>query len=1586
SRLLAEAVQGLVGVAIAFGMDRLEDAVIDEDDEGQKDKYQTLGLRLVGFLGTLVLAEGASALGRSSGSADGASLEGGSVLSAFGDTFYRGGATFALQLGNNFLRANGTMPSGWEYGKGSFDSIEQMVRFYEQAGERAGWGMDSISKIRGLRKQLDENEDLTDEQKHYYFFMGVSNITKKAKDEWAIDQVNTNLAGGFVNNDMFIEGGIVTNIKSTLGMLLSKFQKPEITKDLLGFTYYRWALEKTGEVEIDGKTAKALEKLEGEAKQAGEEQSKKVDRYAYYLYKTSDVKIDTNIIAEETEVSIAGVGPAGWEIAKIQPGFGRVSFGMVLDDGLMKKLGISEGDIRDGLVKNENGDVDLAKTRDSLSPDTVVGIENLLRLFKEDKGLDQIFNTTVYLGEGKTDPRSVKMEYFRSAGEVSPWTAKIFKYNAPETKQSGGQVVEKSKTVYSLGFQPDYLNPKGAEEANPTWLIGRFNASAAVYGYDRTPGVKDEKEHILEFESAAGFRWASKLPGSIEQGLPLGEMGIAPAVKFGKMNANPRVLAVYGDKTYYARQGSQGGAFQAINDLVGSFISERSFRYDSIVGALDEGYVISTFEKWGEEPGVDKTGLVRLAGGGQQPSTLMIFSVNKDRKIEMDPQTLEIKEKEGVNALNGLGVLDLFTAGISPLEILRGNIATGSFSPEQMAAYEASWKKLDDKARQLVMKLGTDKKVLKELLDIVNSYIAQNGAASATPEGLEAFVNSKEEAKSAVGNHMGEVKDLLGLQQALEEVKKLNPLDAGQTRFARARMFLPAEDGTHPSATTASFFQQGVIDELTVEALHQYYVKESDNPTPPEVKFVKPGTSTVADAETLDSPFGVLPKYASLSESIAGGDIFYKDGQLADYTAIGTSGTIFNLDVSSGRAMAYTVDAARKINVPEAFDKRFKTEYAGDYKMQIFSNRSGVMAGEGSILNYGNNFGWTIGGLNDSEIKNAIAVHDGLNVRYFGTEGKEGSEVTFLQTRTFREYKPTADIERNATLTEIKDGKTEVVGLIHKMDTKVFELSSFEIGGGFRFSLEGKGSDFKDTSIAPLYRFATSDGATITVKLPDEPDARVLKADVSLDFSEKDDGTFLRLSNLRGDYDVKAEAAGNNSVEFRKGQNLVIPIISALGRATIREQEKTVDPALIGEIAKKASTEQQPIDASQVVASHFVSAEFMDKTAAPGASAVLVEAKAGNDGKKQFVLYVLEAENEAEPKDLGPVQVMVSLDEFLQRGKIALGEGEKQQPVVFSTASIKDANGNVITGLTAETARTALESAAKKDPSRAVFVEQVLVLSSEDEESKKMVLAQFPEGTQAGILGKTLFLTPEALQDLANVSFSQPLNPSQIVEVSAADGSSRKVLSDPSLSAEDAIFAAGVIQQQLVSTAKVEDAGFFSKFTHIGIVEDDQIMGGQIAISFEGDVALITKSGLAKIKEAQETGESFLGLLDRGRINSEDQNFQNLGFVGTLAKADPLAEITFENGGKANVIAVDFQKGKIPEVLEARDENGTLIGQALVEKAEPRLSYLYNPLQQGYQEDIIAGFDMSGRLFVPSTMPVSIFKEVQETALPAGAP
>jgi hypothetical protein len=58
---------------------------------------------------------------------------------------------------------------------------------------------------------------------------------------------------------------------------------------------------------------------------------------------------------------------------------------------------------------------------------------------------------------------------------------------------------------------------------------------------------------------------------------------------------------------------------------------------------------------------------------------------------------------------------------------------------------------------------------------------------------------------------------------------------------------------------------------------------------------------------------------------------------------------------------------------------------------------------------------------------------------------------------------------------------------------------------------------------------------------------------------------------------------------------------------------------------------------------------------------------------------------------------MVFLNEFLQRGKIALGEGEKQQPVVFSTASIKDANGNVITGLTAETARTALESAAKKD-------------------------------------------------------------------------------------------------------------------------------------------------------------------------------------------------------------------------------------------------------------------------------------------------
>jgi hypothetical protein len=36
------------------------------------------------------------------------------------------------------------------------------------------------------------------------------------------------------------------------------------------------------------------------------------------------------------------------------------------------------------------------------------------------------------------------------------------------------------------------------------------------------------------------------------------------------------------------------------------------------------------------------------------------------------------------------------------------------------------------------------------------------------------------------------------------------------------------------------------------------------------------------------------------------------------------------------------------------------------------------------------------------------------------------------------------------------------------MTADVFEVSSFKIAGGFGYSLEGKGSDFKDTSIAPL--------------------------------------------------------------------------------------------------------------------------------------------------------------------------------------------------------------------------------------------------------------------------------------------------------------------------------------------------------------------------------------------------------------------------------------------------------------------------------------------------------------------------------------
>jgi hypothetical protein len=85
----------------------------------------------------------------------------------------------------------------------------------------------------------------------------------------------------------------------------------------------------------------------------------------------------------------------------------------------------------------------------------------------------------------------------------------------------------------------------------------------------------------------------------------------------------------------------------------------------------------------------------------------MIFSPDKEHQIEMNAQTLEIKESDGVKALSGLGVLDISTVGISPLELFQGKIAKingKAIKPEEAEAYQKAWDKLDAEARQAVMK------------------------------------------------------------------------------------------------------------------------------------------------------------------------------------------------------------------------------------------------------------------------------------------------------------------------------------------------------------------------------------------------------------------------------------------------------------------------------------------------------------------------------------------------------------------------------------------------------------------------------------------------------------------------------------------------------------------------------------------------------------------------------------------------------------------------------------------------------------------------------------------------------------------
>jgi hypothetical protein len=76
------------------------------------------------------------------------------------------------------------------------------------------------------------------------------------------------------------------------------------------------------------------------------------------------------------------------------------------------------------------------------------------------------------------------------------------------------------------------------------------------------------------------------------------------------------------------------------------------------------------------------------------------------------------------------------------------------------------------------------------------------------------------------------------------------------------------------SRLTTTFFQQGVIGSLSKPDIQKYYAKPrgDDGPKP---KFVYPGTSTVADAETLDSPFrGSFLNMPLLPKGFEGGICF----------------------------------------------------------------------------------------------------------------------------------------------------------------------------------------------------------------------------------------------------------------------------------------------------------------------------------------------------------------------------------------------------------------------------------------------------------------------------------------------------------------------------------------------------------------------------------------------------------------------------------------------------------------------------------------------------------------------------------------
>ncbi|HSV43166.1 MAG TPA: hypothetical protein VLJ10_01300, partial [Candidatus Bathyarchaeia archaeon] len=142
---------------------------------------------------------------------------------------------FIKEMSQNVLTFSGTAPKG-----GRFNSPRQMVSFADEMSSYVGYSAEWSWQMDGIRKKMKDGGYTSGQADIYAADQMIDGASENNRKYFA-QQLNTQIAGGYVNTDKYIGGGISGFLRAGMEFLLSATLKSEedvaAYRDVYKFTY-----------------------------------------------------------------------------------------------------------------------------------------------------------------------------------------------------------------------------------------------------------------------------------------------------------------------------------------------------------------------------------------------------------------------------------------------------------------------------------------------------------------------------------------------------------------------------------------------------------------------------------------------------------------------------------------------------------------------------------------------------------------------------------------------------------------------------------------------------------------------------------------------------------------------------------------------------------------------------------------------------------------------------------------------------------------------------------------------------------------------------------------------------------------------------------------------------------------------------------------------------------------------------------------------------------------------------------------------------------------------------------------------------